>query len=160
MTKLIAANPDAIYSPTYGKEGGLILKQTKELGYNKSVFGSDVWSSPELITSAGDAAEGVRLVKPAIFQGADYKTFRDFFYAKYNEEPDIYAGYSYDIAMILAKAYNESYNSNLNLRDYLLTMPLYYGATGETKFDGNGDCNTKPFERQQIMDGKYNSINK
>ncbi|MBW2662126.1 MAG: ABC transporter substrate-binding protein [Deltaproteobacteria bacterium] len=158
LSKIIASEPDALYSPTYGKEGGIILKQTKELGFKKKIFGSDVWSSPELLTSAGDAANGVFLVKPAEYKGDAYQAFRDKYFAKYNEEPDVYAAYSYDVSMILARAFAAGKTAGPELCEYLLTMPAYDGVTGVTQFDDNGDCNTKAFIRQQIQDNKYIEI--
>jgi branched-chain amino acid transport system substrate-binding protein len=155
LTKITASKPDAFYCPTYGKEGGLILRQLKELGFTNPIFGSDVWSSSELLTSAGDAAEGVYLVKPAEYKGGEYEAFRSKYVSKYNEEPDVYAAYSYDIIMILTKSFDEGKTTGSALREYLLSMPTYKGVTGETKFDKNGDCNTKAFIKQRIVGNKY-----
>ena len=155
LAKIIASKPDAFYCPTYGKEGGLILKQVKEFGFDKPIFGSDVWSSPELLTSAGNAAEGVFLVKPAPPKGIAYGEFRSKYLTKYNEEPDVYAAYAYDIMIILAKAFDSEKVTGSEIRDYLLTMSSYDGVTGVTKFDTNGDCNTKSFIRQHIVGANY-----
>lgn len=155
LAKIIASKPDAFYCPTYGKEGGLILKQVKEFGFDKPIFGSDVWSSPELLTSAGNAAEGVFLVKPAPPKGIAYEEFRSKYLTKYNEEPDVYAAYAYDIMIILAKAFDSDKVTGTEIRDYLLTMSGYDGVTGVTKFDTNGDCNTKSFIRQHIVGVNY-----
>ena len=155
ITKIIAAAPDAVYSPTYGVEGGLILRQLRELGYEDPVFGSDVWSAPELITSAGEAAEGVYLVRPAQYTGGEYQAFKTAFEEKFGEEPDVYAAYSYDIGMILADCFAAGNKTGEQVRSYLLGMAPYRGATGETAFDENGDCNSKSFIRQVIQSGEY-----
>lgn len=49
ITKLLSSDIDAIYCPTYGKEGGIVLKQLKELGNTKPIYGADVWSSPSCL---------------------------------------------------------------------------------------------------------------
>jgi len=159
LAKLIADKPDAIYCPTYGKEGGVILKQVRELGYKNQIFGSDVWSSPELITSAGVAAEGVKIVKPAQYEGEAFKVFRNAFLAKYEVESDVYSAYSYDITMILWKAILAGKTDGRDIREYLLNMPLHSGTTGETKFDENGDCNSKEFSKIFINNGIHQIIN-
>lgn len=158
LTKIMSLNPDAIYSPTYGKEGGLILKQLRELGWEGKTFGSDVWSSPELLESAGEAAEGVYLVKPIDPSGEKWDSFRDAFKKKYDEEPDVYAAYAYDIVMILAEAAKAGAVTGPKVREFLLRMSPYEGVTGATQFDASGDCNTKPFGRQQIRHGLYANL--
>jgi len=158
LTKIISLNPDAIYSPTYGKEGGLILKQLRELGWKGKIFGSDVWSSPELLESAGEAAEGVHLVKPMDPSGQKWDAFHAAFQAKYGEEPDVYAAYAYDIVMILAEAAKAGKVTGPAIRDFLLMMRPYEGVTGATKFDAKGDCNSKPFARQRIANGAYKTL--
>ena len=158
LSKIIATAPEAFYSPTYGAEGGLILRQINELGFDKPVFGSDVWSSPELVTTAGGAAEGVSLVKPSQYAGARYEEFRARYVEEYGEEPDVYAAYSYDIIMILEQAFAADHRTGPAIRDYLYGMPPYEGVTGTTQFDENGDCNTKPFIRQRIEGGEYVDI--
>jgi branched-chain amino acid transport system substrate-binding protein len=158
LTRVVSLKPDAIYSPTYGKEGGLILKQLRELGWTGKVFGSDVWSSPELLASAGKAAEGVYLVKPMDPSGAKWDAFRETFKAKYGEEPDVYAAYAYDIVMILAEAVKADARTGPEIREFLLKMPPHEGVTGATQFDAKGDCNTKPFARMSITQGKYAQV--
>lgn len=159
ISKIISTKPNAIYCISYGAEGGIILKQLKELGFTKKIFGADVWSSPELISSGKDAAEGVYLIKPAEHSNDKYNKFREKYFAKYREEPDVYAAYSYDIIMILINAYTNNAITGDQIKNYLLNMQEYSGVTGPTKFDANGDCNTKPFIKQLIKNGEYQNIN-
>ena len=98
------------------------------------------------------------LVKPANYEGPEYAEFRKKFVAKYKREPDVYAAYSYDIIMILAKAFEAGKTTGPTLRDYLPAMPGYDGATGATRFDENGDCNTKAFVKQVIRNGRYEAL--
>jgi branched-chain amino acid transport system substrate-binding protein len=159
IAKLLHSNIDVIYCPTYGKEGGIILKQFQELGNTLNIYGADVWSSPELLTTAKNAAEGVKIVKPSELSSSSYNTFKIAFQKKYKSEPDVYAAYSYDILMILNNAFkNNPQITGTQLKNYLLNMPVYTGVTGPTKFDSNGDCNTKPFIKQVIRNGRYENI--
>jgi branched-chain amino acid transport system substrate-binding protein len=155
LSKMISSGPEAIYCISYGVEGGLILKQLKELGYTKKVFGADVWSSPELLTGAGNAAEGVYLIKPADYKDSVYQKFTEKYKLKYKEEPDVYAAYAYDLAYIISNALNNTDKKGEQIKNYFLKMPEYKGVTGITKFDENGDCDTKSFVRLQITNGKY-----
>jgi branched-chain amino acid transport system substrate-binding protein len=155
ISKTLDKKPDALFAPTYGKEGGLLLKQAKELGLTIPIFGGDVWSSPELLESAGDAAEGVYLTLPAKFAGDKYQQFAAKYKRKFGKEPDIYAAYSYDMAKILAEAFVQGSMTGEELMKYLRTMPEYDGVTGKTKFDEHGDVVTKSFSKQRIVGGKY-----
>jgi branched-chain amino acid transport system substrate-binding protein len=158
LTKIINSNCDAIYCISYGAEGGIILKQLKELRYRKKIFGADVWGSPELISGAGDASDNVFIIKPSEFKDSTFQQFRKKYISKYKEEPDVYAAYSYDIIYILFNVFSHgNYKGNI-IHNYLLTMPEFKGVTGITKFDGNGDCNSKPFIKQQIKKGKFLQI--
>ena len=155
LAKVISSKPRAIYSPTYGAEGGLILRQLREMGYRGAVFGSDVWSAPELLTAAGEAAEGVNLVKPAAPQGPLFEQFASKYLERYKEEPDVYAAYSFDLMQILIKAVNYGARSGEDVREFLSKMEPFEGVSGITQFDQNGDCNTKSFSKQMIKHGKY-----
>lgn len=155
ITKVLSARPHALFAPTYGIEGGLLLKQFKELGGKIPVFGADVWSSPELLTSAGKAAEGVFLTLPAKPTGAKYGEFARNYKSKYGREPDVYAAYSYDMAKIIAYGLTTGNTTGPQMEKYLRNMPPYQGVTGRTLFDKNGDCNTKTFTKEQIVGRKY-----
>jgi branched-chain amino acid transport system substrate-binding protein len=157
ITRITSRNPDAIYCISYGAEGGIILKQLREMGYKKDVFGADVWSSPEFLTSAGSAAEGVYLIRPAEYDGKEFEEFEERYTAKYNENPDVYAAYSYDVVNIIAEALKNTDRTGKKIREFFLKMEGFNGATGITEFDELGDCNTKPFVKLVI---KNESITK
>lgn len=155
ISRISGQKPDAVFAPTYGKEGGILLRQAKELGLKVPIFGGDVWGSPELLESAGNAAEGVYLAFPAKFTGLQYQEFATKYKQKYGSEPDIYAAYSYDMVKIIVEGLTKGDVTGEQLKQYLRTMPEYDGVTGKTKFDEHGDVVTKTFSKQRIVGGKY-----
>ncbi|MFA4917956.1 MAG: ABC transporter substrate-binding protein [Thermodesulfovibrionales bacterium] len=155
ISKVMGSKPDALFTPTYGIEGGILLKQLKEMKAKLPVFGADVWSSPELLTSAGNAAEGIYLTLPAKPSGPKYNVFAQKFKAKYGQEPDVYAAYSYDMMQIIALGLKEGNTTGEKMQTYLRAMPAFDGVTGTTKFDEHGDVVTKTFSKQIITSGKY-----
>ena len=155
ILKITQENPDAIFAPTYGIEGGIILTQLKELGIKHPVFGADVWSSPELLASAGDAAEGVMLTLPAEPSGRIYNEFAKEYKKNFNKDPDIYAAYSYDMMHIVYNALKAGCSTGEDIKTFLLGMQGYDGVTGKTVFDKHGDVISKDFSRQIIKNGKY-----
>jgi branched-chain amino acid transport system substrate-binding protein len=145
LTKMKAANPDAIYAITHGREGGALLRQAKELGLAQPIYGADVWGSPELLESAGDAAKGVKIIVPTKYSGPAYQAFAESFKKRYGQEPDVYAAYAYDMTHLVAKAMIGG-SEGVQIRDCLRQVH-FDGATGNTRFDGNGDVLEKGFER-------------
>jgi branched-chain amino acid transport system substrate-binding protein len=148
LTKVKESNPDALYAITHGREGGALLRQAKELGITPSIYGADVWGSPELTESAGDAAKGVKIIVPTKYTGEAYQTFADTFKKRYSQEPDVYAAYAYDMTRLIAQALSGAADGT-QVRDNLRRLS-FEGVTGTTRFDQNGDVVGKGFERKVL----------
>jgi branched-chain amino acid transport system substrate-binding protein len=146
LTKAKASNPDALYGITQGREGGALLRQAKELGFDKPVYGADVWGSPELVETAQDAAKGVKIIVPAEYKGTKYQEFAKAFKQRYGEDPDTYAAFSYDMVMILSAALSKADTGDSLQKAMAETSDE--GVTGVTKFDKNGDVVGKGFEQK------------
>ena len=58
LTEIISQKPDVLFIPAYFAEGGIIMKQAKELGATFRIMGGDAMDNPETVTIAGAAAEG------------------------------------------------------------------------------------------------------
>ncbi|MDR1921846.1 MAG: ABC transporter substrate-binding protein [Candidatus Adiutrix sp.] len=58
LTEIISQQPDVLFMPAYFAEGGIIMKQAKELGAKFRIMGGDAMDNPETVSIAGDAAEG------------------------------------------------------------------------------------------------------
>lgn len=156
--KLTRGGPDAIVAFTYGKEGGPFLRQVRELGVSLPVFGGDVWGSPELLESAGKAAEGVFFTFPKDPAGEQFAAFARKYQERYQKEPDIYSSYSYDLAYIVADALKSGARTGPEIRAYLQRMQPYSGVTGLTQFNAHGDVITKAFARHTITKGKSETM--
>ena len=63
LTKLLNANPDAIYLAAQGEfSGGTIVKQLRELGYDGPIYSEVVPIGSEALNIAGDAATGLKAI--------------------------------------------------------------------------------------------------
>jgi branched-chain amino acid transport system substrate-binding protein len=159
LTKIRDTNASALFCPTMPQEGGIILRQMKELGISMPVFGADAWSVDELVQGAGNAADGVMYTYPSQFDGPEYQSFLNAFKSKYNEEPDVNAAGAYDAVKVLAMCISnvlkrgEPITGN-NLRIQMEKVKGYRGATGITTFDKNGDPIAKEFSKMIIRNGK------
>ena len=145
---------DAVVSPTYPKDGGNFVRQAKELGLAKPMYGGDNWGSPEFLSIAANAAEGVFYTAPSENKSFEYEAFAKRYQAKFGEAPDVFGAYSYDAAMAVFKAIEACGSTEPEkIRDALLKVS-FSGASGDVAFRPNGDVATKAFGRKTIKGGK------
>lgn len=155
ITKLKSLqNIDAIVSPTYPKEGGTFVKQLKELGLEKPLFGGDNWGSPEFINIAGQAAEGVFYTAPSESQSPTYTDFATKYEAKYGEVPDVFGAYAYDAASAVFKAIEAAQGLETDKIRQALHNVVFQGVSGKIVFTKNGDLQSEAFDKKTIKNGK------
>jgi len=58
LTEIISKQPDVLFMPAYFAEGGIIMKQARELGAQFRIMGGDAMDNPETVSIAGAASEG------------------------------------------------------------------------------------------------------
>ena len=145
---------EAIVSPTYPKEGGVLVRQAKELGLTLKLFGGDNWGSPEFREIAGNSAEGVVYTAPAQRTSAAYDDFAKKYEQKYGEAPDVFGAYSYDAFMAIARAVQQAQSIETEkIRQALLNL-TFEGVSGQIKFKDNGDLDSEAYAVMIIKDGK------
>ena len=92
LTNIGAAGLDAIYFTGYHAQGGLLLKQTGELGLDLNWIMGNACNNPELIQIAGlENAVGVYVTTEPLPKDVDYPEARKFvadFEAAYGQSPD------------------------------------------------------------------------
>ena len=139
LTKIIEAKPDVIYCPDYYNDSGLIAKQTRGLGYNGPLLGSDGWDSPDLFKIAGDAVNGCYFTNH--FSKDDprpeVQSFVKKYTEKYGEPPEALATLGYDAMGLMLQAIKDAQSTDsVKIRDALKNI-VYKGVTGTIKFDEN-----------------------
>ena len=153
------AGVDALVSPTYPKEGGILVKQAKELGLGVPLFGGDNWGSPEFRTIAGEAAEGVFYTAPAESKSPDYPGFAQRYKAKYGEDPDVFGGYSYDAASTVFKAIEAAGTATdtEKIRQAMASVS-FMGVSGPIAFKSNGDLKSEAYDKKTIRSGQVVTV--
>jgi branched-chain amino acid transport system substrate-binding protein len=105
ITSITSAAPDAVFWTAYYADGGLLIRQLRERGYQGLIAVGDGSNSPELFKIAGPAAEGViAFSNPTADFLPDAKAFADAYKAKYGAAPGPYSTLSYDAMNLLAWA--------------------------------------------------------
>lgn len=111
LTKLKAANPEALYVPAYYEEVSKIVKQAREVGITCPILGSDGWDSPKLVEIAGaDALNGTYYSSFYSSQDTDphVQQFIKDYRKKYNAEPDGFAINGYNCILVAAEAIKQA----------------------------------------------------
>ena len=149
---------DAIVSPTYPKEGGIFVKQTKELNLQLPLFGGDNWGSPEFLNIAKEAADGFSYTAPSESISPTYSDFASRYKVKYQEEPDVFGAYSYDAVTAVSKAIDAAGTTSPDKVREALSKISFTGVSGEIAFQQNGDLKSEAFARKRIQNGKAIAI--
>ena len=107
LTKIKAANPEAIYIPGYYEEVAKIIKQTREIGLNVPLIGCDGWDSPKLVEIAGPEALNNTYFSSAFSVQDQTESVQKFiadYKAMYQKDPDIFCMHGYNAGLVLADA--------------------------------------------------------
>jgi branched-chain amino acid transport system substrate-binding protein len=116
-----------------------ILKQMKALGMKQRVFGSYRTLGPELLTEAGDAADGFEAVFPydPTRKDPNWLAFNDRFEERFHGKPEQFASLAYDAMNALLDSICKAGLNRTRIHDALANLEAYDGVTGHMTFDPN-----------------------
>lgn len=143
LTQLRSKNPEAIYTPGYYTEVGLIAQQARQLGIKVPMLGGDGWDSEKLFEIGKDAIEGYYYTNHYTTESTEPEVieFLGKFKDKYNETPDPFAALGYDGARILFAALERAPDlSGKAIRDELKKTKDFQGVTGKITLNENRDA--------------------
>lgn len=169
LTKIKAANPEAIFLPNYVAEIAQILEQASSLGLKVKILSADGFSNPEILTLAGKYAEGVIFSGAPVAQASAKATaFADAYKKAYSSDADDFSKNAYDATNILIDALKAAYAKADDAAKKSLTLDRdaiqaavaatkdYDGVSGSVTFAG-GDV-VKNIAINKVEGGKFVSI--
>lgn len=149
ISKIKNSRPDVLFLPAYYKEAVLILKQLNENNCNFFISGVSSFLETEIKQAAGKLTDKVFFTYPqysldsdnpstAQFNRAYEKTYSD-------RKPNAFSAHGYDAYKILElnilNLMNDGKDVNAsNMKLSLESMGVFKGATGDLRFDKNGDA--------------------
>lgn len=146
LLRIREAYPDAVYLQLTFQH--IAARQLRQMGIEAPIY--SVLTDEERITGAQGALEGVTILSsltPTPEFTQKYKT-------EYGKEPDIGSDTAYDSVMLIAKAITETKSTDPTLlKDYVRSLKLYAGGSGDLTFDGKGGV-TKPFKTLEVQGNK------
>jgi branched-chain amino acid transport system substrate-binding protein len=143
LTKIRAANADAILDWSRYHEGALIAKQVKQMGIKLTIFGSDGAAHPKYIELGSDAVDGAYYVthfSPATSGHLPVaRNLVEKIRAKHGKDPDFIHAEAYDAILVAADAIRRAGSlDSEKLRQAIAATDLE-GTRGRIRFDKNGD---------------------
>jgi branched-chain amino acid transport system substrate-binding protein len=154
LTKIKAANPDAIFVPGYYGEAVLIIRQAREVGITVPLFGGDGWDSPETLM-LGSLGNGCFYTDHYHHEDPrpEVKKFITDYKAKYNETPDAMAVLGYDTGRVMCDAIKRAGKAEPQaIREALAQTKDFPGASGAITIDENRNAR-KPIVILELKDG-------
>ncbi len=134
ISKVIKKNPEAIYIYGYGKANGIVVKQTRELGFKGYILGSYNFSMEPTLSIASQALEGSIFTAPTFNANSrDEKTieFVSEFIKRYQKMPIWNSVIEYDAINLITQAIKNSGYSGENIRMYLKNYGDFEGIAGK-----------------------------
>lgn len=138
LSKLKEADIDAWFACGLYQDLGLVFKQADELQFKKPAFSMVAVENNKLFEIAGDTAEGV-VYTSTKWSCENAQSFCKTFREKHKAEPDYRAAFGYDSMKLLAEAMKKGTKPE-QIREGLLSIQDYYGASGKTSFDEKGNA--------------------
>jgi len=139
-----------IFSPQHFNEVPLIVKQMKKLGINIPLIGSNSWAGGDLLGQCGNDCEGLYFSGNYAPGGATgiNKQFVEAYKSAYGENPDEPAALTWDAVRVFLQAVKDTGKLSGNMltdrkavRDAIVNVKNFDGATGEMTFNESGDPN-------------------
>jgi branched-chain amino acid transport system substrate-binding protein len=163
LTKLKAAQPDFVFFTGYYGEGGLLLKQKKEMNWDVPFMGGDATNNPDLVKIAGkDAAAGFYFPSAPLPKDLPFPAAKDFvaaFTKKYGNPPNsIYPVLAGDGFRVTIYAIEQTKSAEVQkLTDYLhKDLKDFPGLTGMITFNDKGDRVGELYKVYQVdKDGQF-----
>jgi branched-chain amino acid transport system substrate-binding protein len=168
LTAIATTQPELIYYPIFIAEGGFVTSQAKEIaGLGEVILaGADGMYSPDFLSAAGEAAEGMFISSPDLaFVGDKYKNFVTQYNEKYGEDPlSVYHAHAYDGATMIFDAIEKVAKTDAEgntligrqaLRDALYATKDFEGITGKLTCTENGDCANPKIAVYQVQGGEF-----
>jgi branched-chain amino acid transport system substrate-binding protein len=161
LTKLTGSGADVLFFPVHHTEAATLVKQAREIGFSGKLISADGAMTPEFISLAGNAADGVCFSTLALdygTAGADIEAFEESFQAAHDgRKPDVYTCYYFEATMLLASVIAETGAEGESIKEGLYAVSgerAYKGLTGITSFDSKGEV-SKAFQIFVVRGKEY-----
>lgn len=158
VNSILQGKPDFIYWTGYYQEGGLIIRQLRQAGYQGNIMVADGSVDNKLIEIAGkDNAQGVYATMtqtPDTLPGA--KDWISKYKAKFNADPGPYSTQSYDAVRLAAEAIKQAGSTDGDkVIKALENVDGFQMFSGPLKFTPEHTLSSGGFQILKVENGKF-----
>ncbi len=149
---------DAVFLAAVLPRAGAFLQQLRQMHVEVPVISGDALNSRELMSLAGDAANGIVFptIVPPHLSSSVYPDFKRSFHEKYNQSPDQYAILGYDIVNLLKFAMTTGKSAvPLVVASTLRHIEGWQGILGNYAFDDQGELAERKVYFILVRDGQF-----
>src|SRR3990170_3553890 len=155
LTAMKGKKPELLYFGGIYPEGGLLIKQARELGINIPFMSGDGVIDQKFIEIAGPASEGSYLTfSPDPERLGNAKDFLKSYKAGYGE-PGPYSIYAYDAANVMLRAIETAKTTEGTAVSRAIHEMKHTGAVGDLQWDEKGDVLRSPYVVWITKNGKF-----
>ncbi|MFQ5655509.1 MAG: ABC transporter substrate-binding protein, partial [Planctomycetota bacterium] len=156
LERIRLAQVDAIVLWSSAADAGHIVAAMRASGLSQPIFGPERLLSSAFLEGAGRAGEGVVVTSPLDTEetAPSWTRFAEAFRARFSEDPDHFAAYSYDGARILLEAVDRAGLNRALIRDELARLQGFNGVSGPMRFDTTHN-NLGKIHVVQVKDGRF-----
>ena len=159
LTNIKNKKIDAIYTPGYYSELGLLIKQARQSGIKVPIIGADGMADPKLAQIAGNEnATDVYYTTPFSTLGTNrsslVKTFMANYQKQYKAEAPTFSALAYDSVYMIKQAIEDQKSADsASIAKGLAKIKNMPGVTGTTSTDSKHNPE-KPIAVEQLTQGK------
>jgi len=161
LLRIKDAAPEGIYFIGFPEAAVVFARAYSETGLHVALFATSAFEDPQVPRDSGEALDGTVYTKP-LSNSPRAEAFRTAYHAAYGQDPGVVSDTAYDATMLILEAIASTASSNHPvtgeaIRDYLLHVRDYAGASGVLSFDSNGDV-IKPIGLFSLRGGRYEEL--
>ena len=158
LTKIKAANVDAVFYGGADTQAAPLLKQMRSLAIKATLIGPDMVQSENLLKIAGTAAEGTLAASEGspLAQMPNGKAFAERYTRRFGQSVQLYAPYAYDGTMAVFDAMKKAGSTDPKIYLASLKATNMKGVTtNELSYDQYGDLKYGGVTVYKVVNGKW-----
>lgn len=161
LLRIKESKADAIYFVGFPEAAVVFGRAYGQSGLKIPVFSTSAFEDPQVVRDVGKILDGTVYTKP-LSESPEVASFQASYRALYSMAPGIVSGTTYDATTLVLKGIQNAVEkgkavTGSAIRDYLLQVKNYPGASGTLSFEQDGDV-VKPVGLFILKDGRYQRL--
>ncbi|MCL1914363.1 MAG: ABC transporter substrate-binding protein [Eubacteriaceae bacterium] len=156
---VMAKEPEIIFAPGVESAAAIMMRQTREAGYNDVIFmGGDTWETPMLIDLGGEFVEGcivTTFFDPAAPLNDITAEFVELYTAEYGTPPAAFTALGFDSYLTAFQAITEAGSTDSDAIMAVLENIVVKGVTGDIAFNEIGDAIKNMAVLKTVQNGEF-----